>query len=219
MSKETNRKVIDTTPTSPEQQPLMPAFVRLADVRKKYQGDATTLILQRYLTTKIETDINRDEGLALAQALVEHFQIMPKEIAAGVVVKDEKETNRLFVVSGPQGCGKTKHAAKILARFGADQILEGDEFGAMETMRGLKGKNLVILTNRHGDALIDMCRWGDDAGFIVSHHYFQNVMTSIQQRCQHTWGRAPGKRYQTPEGELNAEDIMVCCECGAEKPL
>lgn len=63
MSKETLIKVIDTTPKD------FKAFVKLADI----EGRGTTLILQRYLNTHIETTIGRDECLALFKGLAEHF--------------------------------------------------------------------------------------------------------------------------------------------------
>lgn len=81
MSKETNRRVIDTTPEQ------CPAFVRVHTYHPA-RGEETKLVLQRYLLTKIETTINRDEALAVVQALVEHFEIMPKEVAAGLPVGD-----------------------------------------------------------------------------------------------------------------------------------
>lgn len=84
MSKETNRKVIDTTPP-PAGKPELPAFVRIVGYERDGEPE-TKLMLQRYLLTKIETTINRDEAIALTQALVEHFEIMPKEVAAGLTL-------------------------------------------------------------------------------------------------------------------------------------
>lgn len=44
-------------------------FVKLADI----PDNDTTLIMQRYLLTKIETSITREEALVLSQAILEHF--------------------------------------------------------------------------------------------------------------------------------------------------
>lgn len=46
-------------------------FVKLADIPNR----DTTLIMQRYLLTKIETSITRDEAFVLVQALLEHFTL------------------------------------------------------------------------------------------------------------------------------------------------
>lgn len=50
-----------------------PGWITLADIPDR----GTTLIMQRYLLTKIETQIDRDEGVALAKALLEHFDAPP----------------------------------------------------------------------------------------------------------------------------------------------
>ncbi|WP_324271116.1 hypothetical protein SOP91_00200 (plasmid) [Enterobacter hormaechei] len=46
-------------------------FVKLADIPDL----GTTLIMQRYLLTKIETSITRDEAFVLVNALVDHFTL------------------------------------------------------------------------------------------------------------------------------------------------
>lgn len=46
-------------------------FVKLADIPNR----GTTLIMQRYLLTMIETQIDRDEAFALVDALVTHFTL------------------------------------------------------------------------------------------------------------------------------------------------
>lgn len=46
-------------------------FVKLADIPDR----GTTLIMQRYLLTKIETSITRDEAFVLVNALVDHFTL------------------------------------------------------------------------------------------------------------------------------------------------
>lgn len=48
-------------------------FVKLADI----PDSGTTLIMQRYLLTMIETTITRDEAFVLVAALVEHFTMPP----------------------------------------------------------------------------------------------------------------------------------------------
>jgi hypothetical protein len=80
MSKETVRKVIDTTPP-PAGKPALPAFVKVATYHPA-NGEETKLILQRYLLTKIETIISREEALAITTALVEHFRFTPDETEA-----------------------------------------------------------------------------------------------------------------------------------------
>ncbi|HED5782862.1 TPA: hypothetical protein R5O69_004394 [Enterobacter hormaechei] len=46
-----------------------PGWITLADIPDR----GTTFIMQRYLLTHIETQIDRDEGMALASALLQHF--------------------------------------------------------------------------------------------------------------------------------------------------
>ena len=50
-----------------------PGWITLADIPDR----GTTLIMQRYLLTQIETQIDRDEGVALAKALLQHFDAPP----------------------------------------------------------------------------------------------------------------------------------------------
>ena len=50
-----------------------PGWITLADIPDR----GTTLIMQRYLLTKIETQIDRDEGVALAKVLLQHFDAPP----------------------------------------------------------------------------------------------------------------------------------------------
>lgn len=48
-------------------------WITLADIPDR----GTTLIMQRYLLTQIETQIDREDGVALAKALLEHFDAPP----------------------------------------------------------------------------------------------------------------------------------------------
>lgn len=79
MSKTTSFKLPDLN--------QMPRVIQLADV----QGE-TSFIFQQGLLTRIETRIDREEGLAIAGALINHFQIMPNEIAPLTLGIDRAKT-------------------------------------------------------------------------------------------------------------------------------
>lgn len=65
----------------------MPRVIQLAEV----QGQ-TSFIFQQGLLTRIETTIDREEGLAIAGALINHFQLMPNEVAPITLEIDRQKT-------------------------------------------------------------------------------------------------------------------------------
>lgn len=227
MSKETNRKVIDTIPPATGQEHNLPAFVRVHTYHP-HDREETKLILQRYLLTKIETIINRDEALAVTQALVEHFRIMPKEIATGLPL-DEPEGHKdgkihFIVVYGPARCGKTRHAGILKKHYGAAKVLEADSAYFGRELMGLRAeldenRTVVVLTNASQDELRKYTKRLGAGRDTISTESFRSVIHEIQGNCAHTWGRAPGKSYEKDGVTLNAQDVMVCCDCGAEKDL
>lgn len=201
MSKETLIKVIDTTPKD------FKAFVKLADI----EGRGTTLILQRYLNTHIETTIGRDECLALFKGLAEHFGF--RTDSDGDEAEQAFHTS-VILVDGPQGCGKTKHAERIMKHYSANEYLEGDEFGALETLVGLVGKAkcVVVMTNRTGEALYQMRVKMRQAGLHVVNNHFNDVMKAIQVECDHDWQRRMC-------ADIYQEDYLQCRKCDATKEL
>lgn len=54
----------------------LPEFVRLTDIR----GKGAVLVMQHYLLTKIETTIDRAEGIKLAALLLSHFDVTRGEL-------------------------------------------------------------------------------------------------------------------------------------------
>lgn len=170
MSKETNVKVIDTTPNE------FPAFVRLADIK----NSGTTLILQRYLCTHIETTINRDEAVALSKALLQHFTISVDDLQSPV-------KPHIDIVYGPQGCGKTKHSNAIGVALNASRVIEGDDFGALSLAVSMIGsvQRIVMLTNVDGNKLFSTKETLIGKGFDVQIHSFTSVMRNIQKSCDH----------------------------------
>lgn len=201
MSKETLIKVIDTTPKD------FKAFVKLADI----EGKGTTLILQRYLCTHIETTIGRDECLALFKGLAEHFGF--RTDSDGDEAERAPHTS-IILVDGPKGCGKTKHAARIMKHFRADEYLEGDEFAALETLLRMIGKSkcVVVMTNRTGESLYQMRVKMRQAGLHVVSNHFNDVMARIQAECDHDWQRRPCPDIHQP-------DYLHCRKCDATKEL
>lgn len=206
MSKETNRKVIDTTPND------LPAFVRLTDIPNK----GTTLILQRYLLTKVETIINRDEALAVTQALVEHFRFMPKEVAGGLM--QVEPAFRFFVVTGPQGCGKTCHKDIIQKHFNADMVIDDEAnymWSSLNEVSRTKARRVVVLTHKNGKDLDHLSR-GFGPKVEVEIYRYRDVMRLIQNSCSHTWVRTAGAQNESGACQV---DFMKCSHCGAEKDL
>lgn len=201
-TKETNQRVID----NPVRDPNYPAFVRLTDIPGKH----TTLILQRFMTTMIETSICRDEALALAQAIIRHFDVRPEELAEEM---KKQVFTRVVLVSGPRGCGKTKFADQIREHFKADYCVEGDEWGAIETIKALKGSAecIVILTSNEGAALHKMIDTLIHLNLRPVHNHFNDVMGRIQTNCDHNW-----QRRICPD--IYQEDYLSCSKCGATKP-
>lgn len=219
MSKETVRKVIYTTPPRTGEADNLPAFVKVATYHPDH-GEETKLILQRYLLTKIETIINRDEALAITTALMEHFDFSPEEIVRyftevnSAVHQHNTPATAIIVVSGPRGCGKTKRADQISKHFGDAAIVEGDEFGAIVTIKSLAGKvkNMVVLTNADHDALYHLRRRLTEAGFANQHRTFKGVMTEIQQTCKHDWQ----KRCCA---DIHQSDYLQCSLCDLTKEM
>ncbi len=41
------------------------------------------------------------------------------------------QTNRTIIIHGPQGCGKTRNAKKLMAFFGLNQLIDGAGLGVM----------------------------------------------------------------------------------------
>lgn len=66
----------------------MPRVIQLADVQ-----DQTTFIFQQGLLTRIETHLTREEALAMAGVLINHFQLMPNEVAPITLGIDRKKTH------------------------------------------------------------------------------------------------------------------------------
>ena len=205
MSKETVIKVIDTTPPR-SQRDKLPAFVKVATYTPS-TGEETKLILQRVLLTKIETIINRDEAVAICKGLLQHFTISVDDLQSNFHTS-------IILVDGPKGCGKTKHAERIMKHFSADEYLEGDEFGSLETLVGLVGKSkcVVVMTNRTGEALYQMRVKMRQAGLHVVNNHFNDVMKAIQVECDHDWQRRPCPDIHQP-------DYLHCRKCDATKEL
>lgn len=206
MSKETVIKVIDTTPPRTGEENNLPAFVKVATYHP-HDREETKLILQRYLLTKIETIINRDEAIAVCKGLLQHFTISVDDLQSNFHTS-------IILVDGPQGCGKTKHADRIMKHFSADEYLEGDEFGALETLVGLVGKSkcVVVMTNRTGESLYQMRVKMRQAGLHVVSNHFNDVMKRIQAECDHDWQRRPCPDIHQP-------DYLHCRKCDATKEL
>lgn len=207
MSKETNRRVIDTTPEQ------CPAFVRIVG-----RPDLpATLILQRYLLTKIETTINRDEALALAQGLIEHFEIMPKEVAAGLPIGQVERRAvpsniTIVIVHGPKGCGKTRYRDLLKKHFHADLVSElASEAKMWSTLKQFSESNdrtMVLLTNRTGAQLdILASRFGTAEVIVVA---FENAIRGARKFCAHNWQRQVC-------ADIHQPDYFVCTECGEQK--
>lgn len=205
MSKETVIKVIDTTAPRSQRDEL-PAFVKVATYTPS-TGEETKLILQRVLLTKIETIINRDEAVAICKGLLQHFTISVDDLQSNFHTS-------IILVDGPQGCGKTKHAERIMKHYSANEYLEGDEFGALETLVGLVGKAkcVVVMTNRTGEALYQMRVKMRQAGLHVVNNHFNDVMKAIQVECEHDWQRCPCPDIHQP-------DYLHCRKCDATKEL
>lgn len=206
MSKETVIKVIDTTPPRTGEENNLPAFVKVATYHP-HDREETKLILQRYLLTKIETIINRDEAIAVCKGLLQHFDITVDDLQSPVHTS-------IILVDGPQGCGKTKHAERIRAHFIADEWVEGDEFGGFDRLKALNGKAkcLVVFTNRMGEALYQMRVKMRQAGLHVVNNHFNDVMKRIQAGCEHDWQRRPCPDIHQP-------DYLHCRKCDATKEL
>lgn len=206
MSKETVIKVIDTTPPRTGEENNLPAFVKVATYRP-HDREETKLILQRYLLTKIETIINRDEAIAVCKGLLQHFTISVDDLQSNFHTS-------IILVDGPKGCGKTKHAERIMQHYSADQYIEGDDFGALETLVGLVGKSkcVVVLTNRSGESLHQMRMKMRQAGLYVVSNHFMDTMKAIQVECDHDW-----QRRCCPD--IHQPDYLHCRKCDATKEL
>lgn len=90
MSKQTIVKVVDTVHPRTGDPDNFPAYVKVSTYEPA-SGEETKLILQRFLLTKIETIINRDEALALTKALLQHFSIPIDDLSIKSPTKEEKQ--------------------------------------------------------------------------------------------------------------------------------
>lgn len=212
MSKETNRKVIDTTPVEHD----LPAFVRIVCYERDGQPE-TKLMLQRYLLTKIDTVINRDEALALTQALTEHFQFMPREIATGLPAMlkgaaDTSHSDTIILVRGPKGCGKTRYADALRAHYGANAVVEdGSDLGVyLSRLAPARARTILILTNREGS---DLEKLKKSLGRVeIVQIEFEDAIRGARTYCAHSWSR-----QLCPD--IHQPDYCVCSKCGATKEL
>lgn len=213
MSKETNRKVIDTTPQQ------CPAFVRVHTYNPA-RGEETKLVLQRYLLTKIETTINRDEALAIVQALVEHFEIMPKEVATAVLAAQMPKSEELpaihfIIVYGPKGCGKTRNRDAIQKHYNAHKVLDMDSiyvgYDLSILRRGISDNSrVVLLTSLEGEELYKMRRKLGVEGIHAIQYSYAEFVHARQKTCEHDW-----HRIFTPD--TRQEEHFLCTKCGAQK--
>lgn len=74
-------KVVKSTDKVIQMEKSLPGFVKCTTLPPHGDQEVrTTLIMQRYLLTMIETNINRDEAVSLAKALVSHFGISVEDL-------------------------------------------------------------------------------------------------------------------------------------------
>ena len=206
MSKETNIKVIDTTPPRTGEENNLPAFVKVATYHP-HNREETKLILQRYLLTKIETIINRDEALAVARALALHFDLTTDEL-------NGMPSTRIDIVHGPKGCGKTKRTNLLAHHLNDAVALEMDEFGKLDQALRLKGKvlGILMLTNATGSELLHRAQVVRENGFQVKVHAFSDVMADIQLACKHNWQRRCC-------ADIHQPDYYQCRDCDLTKEM
>lgn len=59
----------------------LPGFVKLVNIpANEHRGSRTTLIMQRYLLTQIETDVTREEAAVLAATIIKHFGLSVEDM-------------------------------------------------------------------------------------------------------------------------------------------